>query len=64
MDNMKRPSYDEQMRIIASVLESEIKKMESMSKPKAKAEARKGLISVGVLNKSGKLAEPYVALRK
>jgi len=61
---MTKLGYDEQMEIIASVLKSEIKKMDTMTKTEAKKEARKGLISIGVLDKRGKLKKPYVTLGK
>jgi hypothetical protein len=56
-------SYEDKMKLLASVFDEKVKKLDSLSEEEARIEARKELIRIGYLDNDGNLAAPYVALR-
>ena len=60
---MANLSYAQEMQAIADILKKEIAQLQSLPKEEAKKEAKAGLISVGIIDESGNLTPPYVALR-
>ena len=61
---MARLSYEDQVSVIVSVLKEEIAQIDNLSPAKAKREARKVLMKVGMVDTEGKLTSHYAALRK
>ncbi len=58
-----RLSYEDQINAIASVINDEIQKLESLSDAEAKIEAHNGLVKIGFIDDNGNLTAPYAALR-
>lgn len=61
---MAKLCYEDQANAIISVLKEEIEHLRALPKDEAKAEAHKGLVSVGIIDESGNYTAPYVALGK
>ncbi len=61
---MKRYSYEDQMKEILALINSDIEKLETLPKADAKKFAKQELIKTGIIDESGKFTKPYIALGK
>ena len=61
---MAKLCYEDQANAIIGVLKNEISYLKSLPKDKAKEEANKGLLKVGIVDEKGDYTAPYIALGK
>ena len=60
---MEYLSYEDKMKLLASVFEKKIKEIDSLPPEEAQKVARQELINIGYLDKDGNIAAPYAAMR-
>lgn len=64
MYGMARMNYSDQIKAIAKVFEERTQKLKALPQEEAKVVARESLIRIGLIDESGNLAAPYVAMRE
>lgn len=64
MYGMARMNYSDQIKAIAKVFEKRTQKLKAMPQEEAKMVARESLIRIGLIDDSGNLAAPYVAMHE
>ena len=62
--NMVKMNYSDQINAIAKVFEERTHQLKTMPQDEAKVVARNSLVRIGLIDESGNLAAPYVALRE
>ena len=61
---MVRMNYSDQIKAIAKVFEERTQHLKAMPQEEAKVVARESLVRIGLIDESGNLAAPYVAMRE
>lgn len=61
---MVRMNYSDQIKAIAKVFEERTQQLKAMPQEEAKVVARESLVRIGLIDESGNLAAPYVAMRE
>lgn len=59
---MMRLSYEQQIDALSKILENEIIALKTLPKKEAQLRAHNNLVNAGIIDKDGKLTNPYVAL--
>lgn len=62
--HMVRMNYSDQINAITKVFEERTRQLKAMPDDEAKVVARKNLVEVGLIDESGNLTAPYVAMRE